>query len=417
MPRDTVRADQLARILEVSRELAKPFDLEEILEKIVTSGRDVLDADRGSVFLYDEEPHELYTVVSTGVEGIRIPADAGIVGEAARTRSVINVPNAYADERFNQAVDRKTGYRTHCLITVPMVGHDDELVGVLQLLNKRGGVFDQGDEELVEVLAAQCAVALQRVQMTNQLIESERMTRELALAREVQTGLFPRDMPTVEGYDFAALSVPAEETGGDTYDLLTRADGNVVILLGDATGHGLAPALSVTQVRSMLRMGLHLEADMSELTFHINRQLVQDLPSNRFVTAFLGLLDPTRHRIGYHAAGQAPLMIYRAADDTFEWRDASTMPLGLFDLPELPGSVDIEMAPGDIVGLITDGLFERENAAGEQFGQEGSERIVRASRDGDMAGMLERLLQTSLEWGNFEPQDDDITLVLIRRDA
>jgi len=191
----------------------------------------------------------------------------------------------------------------------------------------------------------------------------------------------------------------------------------VVILLGDATGHGLAPALSVTQVRSMLRMALHLEADMSELAFHINRQLVQDLPSNRFVTAFLGLLDPSTNTIGYHAAGQAPLMIYRAATDSFEGLDASTMPLGLCDLPTMPESRDIEMAPGDILGLITDGLFEREDSSAEQFGQEGTERIVRATRDGDMAGMLEKLLQASLEWGNFEPQDDDITLVLIRRDS
>jgi len=376
----------------------------------------VLDADRGSVFLYDRDAHELHTVVSTGVKAIRVSADAGIVGECVKTLAVVNVPNAYADPRFSRAVDRRTGYRTRCVLAVPLIGHDDQLVGVLQLLNKNDGVFDAGDAALAEVLAAQCAVALQRVRATEQLIETERLTRELALARDIQMGFLPDSLPVLDDYDFAALAQPAEETGGDTFDLAALPDGSVAVLLGDATGHGLAPALSVTQVRSMLRVALGLDAGLDEVAAQINRQLCADLPANRFVTAFLGILDPVAHRVHYHAAGQAPLMIYRAAEDRFEWLQASAMPLGFFDqVPAAPPALELE--PGDILGLITDGLYERESPDGEQFGTERTEALVREWAGAPLSDVLDALMSDCLRHGDGAPQDDDITLVLVRRNA
>ena len=127
----------LERILAVTRQLARPLDLQTMLERVIDEGRAVLRADRGTVFLYDAETDELFSTVATGTDTLRIPADRGIVGECARTRRVINVPDCYADPRFNRDIDRKTGYRSRCLLTVPLVGYDDSLVGVLQVLNKK----------------------------------------------------------------------------------------------------------------------------------------------------------------------------------------------------------------------------------------------------------------------------------------
>ena len=226
-------AATLERILDVTRKLAAPFELDELLGLVIEAGRAVLSADRGSVFLYDESADELVVRVATGVKELRIPADKGIAGECARTREIVNVPDAYADERFNKEVDRQSGYRTRCLLAVPLVGYDDSLVGVLQLLNKRDAVFDDRDEKIAAALAAQCAVALQRVRMTEQLLVKEKMQRELAVAREIQMGSMPRKMPEVEGYDLAGTSRPADETGGDTFDLVPTDDGRAMLLLGE----------------------------------------------------------------------------------------------------------------------------------------------------------------------------------------
>jgi sigma-B regulation protein RsbU (phosphoserine phosphatase) len=102
-------------------------------------------------------------------------------------------------ERFNPDVDRQSNYRTRCMLTLPLVDHKDVLVGVMQVLNKANGVFDESDEALAMVLAAQCAVALQRVRMTAAVIEGEKMRQELEMAREVQMSTLPSVMPSIAG--------------------------------------------------------------------------------------------------------------------------------------------------------------------------------------------------------------------------
>jgi len=404
----------LERILEVTRQLARPLDLTTMLEQVIEAARTVLRAERGTVFLYDGESDELFSAVATGTGTLRIPAGRGIVGECARTRSVINVPDAYADPRFNPDVDRQTGYRTRCLLTVPLVGHDDVLVGVLQVLNKNEGVFSSDDEQMATALGAQCAVALQRARLLKELVAKEKMERELAVAREIQMRFLPQDLVSPPGYDMAGWSRAADETGGDTFDIIGIGS-KVVLLLGDATGHGVGPALSVTQVRSMLRMGLRLGAGLDDIFRNINDQLADDLASNRFVTAFLGTLDTQFHKITYHAGGQAPFLWYHAADRRCEWLDSSTIPLGMMPTLKKLSPRSIELAGGDILALMTDGIFEYENRGGEPFGEPRVGDLVTAHGHEPMSALVERIVQGVEAFASGAPQNDDMTILLVRR--
>jgi phosphoserine phosphatase len=405
----------LARILEVTRQLARPLDLQTMLERVIDEGRTVLRADRGTVFLYDSETDELFSTVATGTDTLRIPADRGIVGECARTRRVVNVPDCYADPRFNRDIDRQTGYRSRCLLTVPLIGYDDSLVGILQVLNKDDGVFTEEDEHIATALAAQCAVALQRARMLEDLVTKEKMERELAVARDIQMRVLPREVPDLPGYDVAGWSRPADETGGDIFDIIAVAENHLMLLLGDATGHGIGPALSVTQVRSMLRMCVRLGAGLDNAFRHINDQLADDLASNRFVTAFLGVLDSGGHRLEYHAGGQGPLLRFHAADGKCEWMKASTVPMGLMAGLPLEQPPPMDLAPGDIVALMTDGIYEYENPSEEQFGESRVEAIVRQHHDAPMSKLLERIVASVEEFAEGAPQNDDMTILLVRR--
>jgi phosphoserine phosphatase len=412
---DVLDAATLERILGVTRKLAAPFELDEMLELVIEAGRAVLSADRGSVFLYDESADELVVRVATGVKELRLPAGKGIAGECAKTREIVNVPDAYADERFNREVDRQSGYRTRCLLAVPLVGHDDSLVGVLQLLNKHDAVFDHRDETIATALAAQCAVALQRVRMTEELLVKEKMHRELAVAREIQMGSMPRKMPELPGYDLAGTSRPADETGGDTFDLVPIDAGRVMLLLGDATGHGIGPALSATQVRAMLRIARRLGADLDATVSNINDQLEQDLPSNRFVTAFIGVLDAKKHRVTYHSAAQGPLLHFHASSGECEWLGSTTLPLGLMSPLALKEPATVDLAPGDILGLITDGVFEYENEDGKMFEEAGVELVIGRHHDSPMSELVETLVREVGAYGGSVSQADDVTMVLVRR--
>jgi phosphoserine phosphatase len=169
-----VTASDLEPILAVAAKLAAPFDLRTMLREVVEAGKQVLQAERGTVWLYDAPADELLLEIATDVDPIRVPAGKGLVGSCARSRELINVRDCYSDPRFDPSTDKRTGYRTRCMLTLPLVDHKGVLVGVMQVLNKRDGCFEEADERLAGVLAAQCAIALQRVRMTEALIEGRR---------------------------------------------------------------------------------------------------------------------------------------------------------------------------------------------------------------------------------------------------
>jgi phosphoserine phosphatase len=415
MPESAGDNQALRQILEVTRKLAAPFDLDTMLAEVVDASREILNADRGTVFIYDEKNDELVVRVGTDLDNIRIPADKGIVGESAQTRKIINVPDCYADERFNRAIDKQTGYRSRCMLTIPLIGYEDSLIGVLQILNKKDGVFDAQDEYVAQALAAQAAVVLHRVKLTEQIIESERLDREISVARDVQMGTLPKDMPQIEGYEFGGAFAPTDQTGGDLYDFVPLDTQRLFLLMGDATGHGIGPALSATQVRAMLRVAIRLESSLDDAFIHINDQLCEDLPDDRFVTGFFGLLDADTHTIRFHSGGQGPIMHFQADMGEYDWHPATTFPLGYIPQSDLQAPHCAEMEPGDILGLISDGIYEYENETGEQFGRKGVMRVLDDNPNADAQELVDKIMEAARDHGGSAPQADDITIVLARR--
>jgi phosphoserine phosphatase len=409
-------ARDLETILGVTSALAAPFDLMTMLAEVVSAAKQVLNADRGSVWLYDPAADELVLEVATGIRPIRVPAGAGLVGACARHRQIINVPDCYADPRFDPGVDKSSGYRTRCMLTLPLVDHKDVLVGVMQVLNKRGGVFDDHDEALATALAAQCAVALQRVRMTEAVIEGEKMRQELEMARVVQMSTLPASMPALPGYDVYGTFKPAELTGGDTFDLAV-VDQGLLVVLGDATGHGIAPALSVTQMQAMLRMAFRLGANLETAFREVNNQLADTLASDRFITAFVGMLDASSHILRFHSGGQGPILHFQAALGTCARHKPTSFPLGAMRLSALRPVVTLQMQPGDILLLLSDGVYEYQGAGGEQFGEDRVEEIVRSHHGESMAQLSATLLKAVESFAAGAPQDDDITVVLVKREA
>lgn len=403
-------------ILAVTSKLAAPFDLLTMLAEVVSAAKQVLHADGGSVWLYDPAADELILEVATGIEPLRVPAGAGIVGACARDRQIINVPDCYADHRFNPDIDRRSGYRTRCMLTLPLVDHKDVLVGVLQVLNKDAGSFDAEDETLATALAAQCAVALQRVRMTEALIEGEKMRQELEMARVVQMSTLPSRMPNLPGYDVFGMCRPAGLTGGDTFDL-ALIDQGLLAVLGDATGHGIAPALSVTQMHAMLRMAFRLGADLETAFTQVNNQLADTLPDDRFITAFIGLLDADSHRLRFHSGGQGPILHFQAAAGACARHKPTSFPLAAMPLAQLRPAVSIEMAPGDILVLLSDGIYEYCNAANEEFGQQRVRDIVATHHARPAAEISAILLEAVREFADGAPQEDDMTIVLVKREG
>lgn len=407
--------DDLRTLLEVSNTLAATTELNPLLEQITAAAIRVLGCERTTVFLYDAARHELFSQLTTQSGDLRFDADKGIAGECVRTGRIINVPDAYADARFNPEIDKATGFRTRNLLTFPLRNHEGRIVGALQALNKSGGPFAARDEELAQTLSSLAGVAVQRQLLINEFAEKQRLERDLAVARNIQQSTLPKTVPQAAGYDIAGFNEPADATGGDAFDYCVMHDQRIALMIADATGHGVGPALIIAQYRAMMRALLSVGLDTVTVMNKINDLLCEDLPDGMFVTGFLGLLDPARGVIEYVSAGHGPLLHHRRRDDQRIERIASTVPLGVLRPLECGACDRIELAPGDTVLLLTDGFFECTNARDEQFGIARVFDVVTANPDCSAADLIARLHAAVLDFVGDTPQADDLTAVIIRR--
>jgi phosphoserine phosphatase len=224
----------------------------------------------------------------------------------------------------------------------------------------------------------------------------------------------PDTMPEVPGYDLHGYFQPTDHTGGDLYDLVVLND-QLFMLLGDATGHGFGPALSATQMQAMLRVSFRLGADLDQAYVHVNNQLAEDLPDDRFITAFMGFLDPVTHRVTYHSGGQGPILHFHAADGVCDWYKPTNFPVGIMELNDKQISANLQLESGDILALISDGVYEYANLQSEEFGEQRVAEIFRASHQFPMSVLCDKLIKAVMDFGGAAPQADDITLVLVRR--
>ena len=406
--------EALLRILEVTRKLAAPFELRGVLAEIGEAARSVLRAERATVWLHDPAAAQLMLIGAPGEEPVRAGLERGILGLTARTRAIVNAPDCRRDPVFDPAVDLDYDNDVRCMLSVPLVEHST-LVGVLQVVDRAEGHFTAEDERVAETLAAQCVVFIQRERLARSVLMAEKLDREIKLAREIQMSTLPSEMPRVPGYEMAGRFLPADQTGGDTFDLVRLDDDRLFVLLGDASGHGIGPALSATQMTGMLRVALRLGADLDAVLAQVNNQLVEDLPEEHFVTAFLGVLDAARHEVQFHSAGQGPLLHFVAASGECRWRPPTTFPMGFMRYPSIDPPQRLALGPGDLLGLLSDGVFEFENRDGAQFGTAGVERVLLQHRHRPLPEVLAALLEALHEFAAEAPQTDDVTIVLLRR--
>jgi phosphoserine phosphatase len=224
----------------------------------------------------------------------------------------------------------------------------------------------------------------------------------------------PDTMPEVKGYDLHGHFQPTDHTGGDLFDLVVL-DERLFMLLGDATGHGFGPALSATQMQAMLRVAFRLNADLGSAYMHVNNQLAEDLPDDRFITAFMGFLNPQTHCVEYHSGGQGPILHFHASDGACDWHKPTSFPVGIMDLDAEQESAHLQLEPGDILALISDGVYEYANLQGEEFGEERVAAIFREHHHLPMSRLSDLLIRAAMDFGGDAPQADDITLVLVRR--
>jgi len=407
-------AKDLRVILDITRRISTEFDLDALLRRIVAETTAVMNADRSSLFVLDRRTNELWTKVAEGMENreIRVPVDSNsIVGHVARTRTLLNIPDAYASPLFNREVDKKTGYRTRSVLAVPLLNFRGEIVGVVQVLNKKGGrAFTGYDEELLRGLAASAALAIERAVFIREYMESQKMKHELHIARTIQHGLVPQDLPPFPHLDLAARFDTCDETGGDYYDVLPLGGGTAALVVGDVSGHGIGAALLMATARAFLRALLRGNTSLESVFAELNNLLCADMDESRFMTLCLATIDAEKN-LRYISAGHEPPLLYRASSGSCTPLESTGTVLGMMEDTAFAYSDPVTLEKGDIVFLSSDGVPEAMNPAGEPFGRE---RLVRclAAHAGERAEKLvEGVARAVEEFRGGTPPRDDLTIL------
>lgn len=235
------------------------------------------------------------------------------------------------------------------------------------------------------------------------------LQRELEIARDIQQSLLPRSIPTCKGFEIAALSRPAGYAGGDFYDVVEADNGQVVVVLGDVTGHGVGAALIASACRTYARVALRTKA-LSDAMSEVDHALQQDLREGSFVTLVFVSLRPESREVAFLSAGHGPVIVRTRTESKRLMPHGPPAGLGLFPADAQPSR--FVMGSGSDLLIPSDGIFEARSESGEQFG---IQRLVDAAAGNTAQEILSRCFAAVESWCDGRgDEDDDQTLVVIR---
>ena len=231
----------------------------------------------------------------------------------------------------------------------------------------------------------------------------------------IQQSLLPRVRPRLAGFEIAGWNLSADATGGDYFDWKQLPDGRLVVTMADVTGHGIGPALLASICRAYSRASFNSEDSLPTTLHRINQSFGEDLTNGSFATFVAAICQAGNDQVQVFSAGHGPLFAYSSRTNQFEEIMPQSIPLGLMPDLEVDAPKVLELQPGDLLLLITDGFFEWENAAGEEFGTERFSETIRRVSHLTPEEIIAELYSAVLAFSNGSKQQDDLTAVVIKR--
>lgn len=365
---------KLAALVEISNNLSKTLEFEEILPRILDSLFKIfVQADRGFVIMRPDEDAPLVPMADKyrkAGRDERTRISRTIVEQAMNSRQAILSADAASDERFGMA-ESIADFQIRSMMCAPMMNAEGESVGVIQIdTNNQRSKFSNDDLEVLASVASQAAVAIENARMHEFAVEQRALQRDLDLAARMQRALLPSKSPDVAGYQFFDYYESARQVGGDYYDYITLADGRFAVVLGDVAGKGVSAAILMARLSSDVRFSLASEKSPAAAVSRANFTFAQHDWADRFVTMLVAVVDPKSHQMTLVNAGHMPPMLRRESGEVVEiGEDIAGLPIGVIDDYEYE-SIDLELTPGDSLTLFTDGFSEAMNSSRELYGIE-----------------------------------------------
>jgi sigma-B regulation protein RsbU (phosphoserine phosphatase) len=403
------RALEKEVLLEVVKTLSAPLELEEVLTAILQSLKQVVDFDGAAVYLVNKKSQALECAVQVGYpegseEAFGLRVGVGLVGWVAKTGESVIVSDVREDGRY---VAARPSTRSELAAPLVLKGRT---IGVFNLESDRLDSYHEGQLELVSAFAAQAAVAIERARLTRELLERRRLEKELAIAREIQESFLPKKAPELPGFDLAGTARAHDEVGGDYFDFISVSEGQLGLAIADVSGKGIPAALIMAGFRMSLLAEIRNDFAIRAVMRKVNSLLYESTDSDKFVTAFYGVLDLKSRVLTFANAGHNPPMLLRR-DGTSEHLHEGGVALGVLPAAQYDERPQALQA-GDVLVLYTDGVSEAMSPGGDQFGEERIQETVLRLRDRSAAEIVEGLVASVTEWCEGRSSDDLTLLVL-----
>jgi len=293
----------------------------------------------------------------------------------------------------------------------------------MELQGKRRGLLvagerlrfpiDTEDAEYLSSLANLATGALENVRFLDEMIGKQRMEEDLRIAAEIQQGLLPRSLPTPEGFEIAAQTIPTQQVGGDCYDVIELGGGRILFSIADVSGKGTPASLLMANVQAAVRTLAQLDLPLDDFTARINDVIYQNTSPDKFITAFFGVLDTAAGSFSYVNAGHNPPLLF--SQGNIQQLDHGGVILGIMPsfIPYEVGSVT--MQPGDLLMLYTDGVSDALSREREEYGEPRLRALFAGDRSCSAAEGMERLREDIFTFTSGAPQFDDITILAVKR--
>jgi sigma-B regulation protein RsbU (phosphoserine phosphatase) len=405
--------EELSILNELSVAISSTQSTDELMRAITKRSIKALHAEQGVITLVGEDESDptktlVRTMASSGDREAYSPSQ-NLLGWMHINRKPLVINDTKNDPRF-PGVKWPSGISS--ILCVPLVVHS-RLIGILTLYNKKRGEFSSEDQRLLSILAGQSAQVVERTRLYEEEKKLASVRQELDLAYEIQMNLLPSVAPSIPGYQLAGTSIPAQSVGGDYFDYIPVEDGRMAVTVGDVSGKGMPAALLMSNLQATLRSQALNGDTISNTIAQTNTLLCKNIRRGSFVTLFFGVLNPSGHTMDFSNAGHNRPHI-RRADGSVETLQQGGLVLGFKkDIPYTQHRV--ELRPGDLLFVYSDGIPEAMNSSREQFGDERLIELLRDEGTGTPETFVETVLERVREHAGDYPQNDDITMIAVKR--
>ena len=401
--REAYNAEQI--LSELSEHVRSILDTRELLETVARKISESMHVQHVAVMLLEGGLYRPALATGYSVpDGFTLPAAGPAIGQLRQSRAPLDA-TTHAELAPLRAQ-----------LLLPLAS-GKELLGFIGLGPKKSEEpYSPSDTSLLRTVAAQTGLALENSRLSEaiagEVAKRETLHREIEIAREVQQLLFPQSLPANPALEYAGHCRPASGVGGDYYDFLALANGCLGLAIGDISGKGIPAALLMASLQASVR-GQSLSAgdNIAGLTANVNRLVFDASSSSRYATFFYAQFNPATRRMVYTNGGHNPPILLRGSEVIR--LETGGPPVGLFGSARYE-QAEIQLAPGDLLLLYTDGMSEAENPAEEEWGEDAMIAAARACFEHPPARMIQDILEAADRFADGAQQHDDMTLVIAR---